>query len=111
MNDQTNNIVPPTPPINTVNSNVTEQVKNSNSKVIILGTICIVAGLALGGGLGLFLKSKQPASSASSAAPATTNSNKPFLIGEVIPLTGDGASFGVPAKQASLVIEKEINEK
>ncbi len=111
MNDQTNNTVSPAPLKDTINSNTAEQIKNSNSKVIILGTICIVAGLALGGGLGLFLKSKQPASSTSNTAPVTSNSDKPFLIGEVIPLTGDGASFGVPAKQASLVIEKEINKQ
>ncbi len=80
----------------------------SNSKIIILVTLCVIFGLSLGVGLGLLLKNKQAPSSAGKTLPAK-ESKKPFLIGEVIPLTGDGASYGIPAKQASLVVEKEIN--
>lgn len=35
----------------------------------------------------------------------------PFVIGGILPLTGDGASFGVPIKEAAVLAQTEINEK
>ncbi|MDQ3098599.1 MAG: ABC transporter substrate-binding protein [bacterium] len=89
---------------------VNEPPKGSTSKIIILATICILIGLSLGGIFGLVLKNNK-AQEKTGITPAATNDAKPFLIGEVIPLTGDGASYGVPVKQASLVIEREINKQ
>jgi branched-chain amino acid transport system substrate-binding protein len=110
MNDQINNQITDTPPSPVTSTPVDNPPKKSTNKMIVLGSICIILGLALGGILGITLKNKNTAEKKAPLAINITNT-KPFLIGEVIPLTGDGASYGLPAKQASLVIEKEINKQ
>ncbi len=82
---------------------------NPTAKIIILGSVCVIGGLALGGILGIVLKNNQAKTTNKDSAQVISDNKKPFLIGAVAPLTGDGASYGIPAKQAMLVIEKEIN--
>jgi branched-chain amino acid transport system substrate-binding protein len=100
MNDQIAPVItPPTEP------------KHSNSlspKFIAIGIVCIIVGLSFGAGIGwLFKGANQQTINNSNMEDAT---NKPFLIGFITPLSGDGASYGVPAKQAAIVIANEINE-
>lgn len=40
----------------------------------------------------------------------TEAEKKPFVIGGILPLSGDGASYGVPIQQAAILAQEEINE-
>lgn len=103
------NTMPSATPSQTTNQS-TPSTGNGN-KIIIWSILLVLFGLALGGGLGLIIKESQPKTTETPLQSTSLDNENPFLIGSVIPLTGDGASFGVPVKQASLIIEKEINKK
>ncbi len=80
----------------------------------------LVLGVMVGiGVIGLwYARNQQPAANTGSNTAASTTAeqrekmtlDKPVVIGAVVPLTGDGAAYGVPIQHAGLIALKEIND-
>jgi branched-chain amino acid transport system substrate-binding protein len=87
----------------------------SNKKLIFIAVICVLAGLSVGGVAAVLLIPSQKTAGETNvqlqASPtsAKLDASNPFVIGFISPLTGDGASYGIPAKQASIIVQKELN--
>ncbi|MDQ3238943.1 MAG: ABC transporter substrate-binding protein [bacterium] len=97
-----------------MNNNSLNNNNGTNSKLILSIFSLVIVGISSGIFLGWILSNTSSKSLSTKEATNTTSkalNNTPFKIGFVTPLSGDGASYGVPAKHAAEVIIQEINEK
>ncbi len=104
-----------TPITQTQKESTLNSVQPEKKSYLVLGIALVVGGLAVGilGGWALtsFTSNQQITTTSANQSQESTLSGDPFVIGMIVPLTGDGASYGTNAKEIALMTEKELNNK
>ncbi len=99
---------PPTPPPPTATQEVSS--KNSPLFFVLLAAIFFLAVGILAGRFLNFASLLPVSPNRISASPSPLAASGELKIGGILPLTGDGAAYGVPIQQAAILAQKEINE-
>lgn len=86
-----------------------QNLRNSQGFSLLLLPLIVIIGLLIVVGGYLFLNQQ-------SQTPITNNqgikqSSQTFVIGAVLPLSGDDADYGIPIKQSAQIAQKEINSQ
>jgi branched-chain amino acid transport system substrate-binding protein len=107
----------PTPAPQNKSNSVTVQTAASLTPVQSKRPLALIIGLVVlaGTGLGLFSGwllgslTNKPVTEAVNKVSTVSADQKPFVIGMIVPLTGDGASYGTNAKEIALMLQKDLN--